>query len=86
MLGYVGQLGWIQTVDAKASAFRDTAEPVLYLHPSQSCSGQLVLVLRNLKIHVVRAVTLCLDPLACSALMAGCAYHAPRGSLSESTG
>jgi hypothetical protein len=86
MLGYVGQLGWIQTVDGKASSLRDTAEPVLYLHPSLSCSGQLVLVLRDLKIHVVRAVSLCLDPLACSALMAGCAYHDPRGSLTRPLG
>ncbi len=53
MLGYVGQLGWTQTVDGKASSFRDTAEPVLYLHPAESCSGQLVLILRTLKINVV---------------------------------
>ena len=76
MLGSVGQCGWIQRVGGKASSFRDTAEAVLYLHPSESCSGQLVFVLRKMCICVVRAVILCLEPDACALLLAASTLHA----------
>ena len=79
VLGYCGQLGWVATADGKASAQRDLARPVLYLHPSEESSSQLVLDLRALKLYSARAVTLCMDPHMVSALVAGTALHRPRG-------
>ena len=83
VLGYCGQLGWVATADGKASAQRDLARPVLYLHPSEESSSQLVLDLRALKLYSARAVTLCMDPHMVSALVAGTALHRPRGHFLE---
>ena len=80
MVGWVGQPGWTHDYKGKASSLRSNGRACLYLHPSEECSGQLVLLLRDLKIHVVRAVKLCLDPSACSAMLAGTVYHRPRGA------
>ncbi len=76
MLGSVGRCGWIQRVGGKASSFRGTAE-------AESCSGQLVFVLRKMFICVVRAVTLCLEPGACALLLAASTLYTPNGAMAR---
>ena len=85
MLGYPGQTGWTHRPDGKANALRSTADPVLYLCPSEAMHAQLVFNLRNFKIMVVRDVALSVDPFGCSLILAGTALHRPSGAAFEPT-
>jgi hypothetical protein len=81
MLGFVGQTGWVHCHDAKSSAFRPSAEPVLYVCPATALSAQIVFNLRSFKLNVVADVSFSSDAKACSLLLARSALYRPRGDL-----
>ena len=51
--GFVGQAGWARKWDGKASAQRDNATPVLYMHPSVGGSGHVVFNLETQTKHLL---------------------------------
>jgi hypothetical protein len=62
MLGFVGQSGMMFRDDRKANAFRPAMEPVLYVHPSESASGQVVYRLATHELVITRTVVFSRDP------------------------
>ncbi len=64
MLGYVGQVGFTHCADGKANQYRASADPVLYICPSESLHAQIVLNLVSFKLMVVASISISPDPTA----------------------
>jgi hypothetical protein len=81
--GYVGQGGWVHRPDGTASALRPLVEPCLYLHPSENAVGHVVFLLRTMRMHIVRGVTLIEGPGNVLAELARSALHQAGGLLTD---
>ena len=57
MLGYVGQHGWAHDYSGKSNAYRDTATPILYVHPSTECSAQVVFNIARATLDLVHRLS-----------------------------
>ena len=82
-LGYCGQECYVPRADAKWSAFEDSGECGLYLHPSLATNGQLVLLLRNFNIVVAQSVRMSTDPYVHTASLARSLLFLPTGVYSS---
>ena len=78
--GFVGQAGWARKWDGKASAQRDNATPVLYMHPSAGGSGHVVFNLETQTKQITYSLSISSDPGACSLLLAESTLCRPRGA------
>ena len=80
MLGYVGQHGWAHDYSGKSNAYRDTATPVIYVHPSTECSAQVVFNIARAKLDLVHSISLSTEGDTTSLLLAQSELCKPRGS------
>ena len=54
MVGFVGQGCWASRPDGKLNEGRPRMESAIYICPSDSTTGQQVMLLRDLRIHIVQ--------------------------------
>ena len=80
MLGFVGQGCWVSRNDGKLNEGRPRMEAALYICPSVATSGHRVLLLRDLKAHVVQTPAMLKDGLRLTTL-ARSALHGPGDSI-----
>ena len=85
-IGYCGQECYVTRADAKWSAFEPAKELALYVKPAEGLSGQLVLLLRTLKLTVVPDATMSTDPDVHAATLARSVLFQPTGAYAAPTG
>jgi hypothetical protein len=85
-IGYCGQECYVSRADAKWSAFEPAKEAALYVKPAESASGQVVLLLRTLKLTIVQDAVMSNDPNVHTASLARSRLFQPTGAYTAPTG
>jgi hypothetical protein len=84
-IGYCGQECYVSRADAKWSAFEPAKEAALYVKPADT-TGQVVLLLRTLKLTIVQDACMSTDPNVHTASLARSLLFQPSGAYTAPSG